>query len=243
MIASVVLAALVAGTVTGRHLLVIAHPDDETISASAFMASGAEIHVLQLTTGVPPNELTPEKLVTREAERRAAYVAAGWPASWTTLGLTGRSAIDNLAAVRDAVAQHAQGAEAIWTHPYEGGHLDHDSAAWAVQHAAGTLPRLEFASYHWTPAGDRFGVFYPSNTTTVKIALSPSIWAQKRAALAAYQSQGNILRKFKTPQDEWYRVAPIYDFSHAPPAPSRWDSRGYQPPLSTWRAAVAKVPR
>src|SRR6202011_3511770 len=44
----------------------------------------------------------------------------------------------------------------IYTHPYEGGHADHDSAAFVVAQASaleGNIPIMEFASYHRGPDG------------------------------------------------------------------------------------------
>ena len=101
-----------------------------------------------------------------------------------------------LGAVRAAMA----GADVVWTHPYEGGHVDHDAAAWLAQRACArtSILRLEFASYH-SHAGRKstFGAFWPdARVAEVVVRLTGARLARKRAAIAAYGSQAHILRKF-----------------------------------------------
>ncbi len=235
---------------TGRHLLVTAHPDDDTISASFLLSMADGLTVLQLTDGVSID--VPDRAaqtVARRREREAAFVAAGW--SWPVLecDVAGREAHRHLPTLLDAVADALVGVEAIWTHPYEGGHLDHDTAAWLVQTACAGLTavgqrppnRMEFASYHATATGYAFGTFWP-DTRDWGHGLSGVVWARKQAAIACYTSQAHILRKFPTRDREVYRAAPTYDFSKpAPPPRSRWDVKGYAPSTADWRAAVAQM--
>lgn len=247
--AAVLLSALAAGdSLSGRHLLISAHPDDETISASAILSGAGDVRILQLTDGVPvtdPDRLP--KLPRRFAERTAALQAGAWTPFVIDTGIAGRASwrhphlSDALALLTHMIAD----ADVLWTHPYEGGHLDHDTAAWLVQTACDrrtTAPlRMEFASYHRSPDGrDRFGVFSADSTTpAVDVRLTDVRLTRKQAALQAYASQTRIVRKFPTLDVEPYRHAPRYDFTRPALAVSRWDAKGYQPTTAAWRQAVA----
>lgn len=231
-----ILARVAAGLpIAGRHVVVVAHPDDEVISGAGALCSLSDVTVVQLT----------EDTAAREAERAAAATAAGWsfPVIFgrTRFRQAHLSAARLLALVADALA----GADVVWTHPYEGGHLDHDTAAWLVQTACDAMARppqrLEFASYHATQTGQVFGDFWPdAQHPTTTVMLTGDRLARKTDALAAYRSQASILSKFPDPRVEHYRVAPVYDFSRpSPPPRSRWDVKGYQPSTTVWRDTMA----
>lgn len=243
------LSALLAGTpLPGTHLLVTAHPDDETISASALL-SGADVRILQLTDGVPVMAHDrADQLPQRRAERDAALVAGGWAPAVRDAGVPGRSSFLSLPMLLAMVQDACVGVDAVWTHPYEAGHLDHDTAAWLVQQAC-ARPweplRMEFASYHQGAGRQQiFGAFWSAPTETIAVSLAGARLQRKQAALAAYASQAHILRKFRTPTIEPYRVAPVYDFRKpAPPVGNRWDAKGYRPSTAEWRRLIAEAGR
>jgi LmbE family N-acetylglucosaminyl deacetylase len=229
---------------TGRHVLVTAHPDDETISASAVLSFAAHVELVQLTTGTD----VPDIATARRAERAAALHAGGWPVRVRDGWVNGRAAMRHLPELLALVDEAITGADVVWTHPYEGGHLDHDTAAWLVQTVCASRlrapVRMEFASYHsGGQPKDTFGDFWPdADSPTWIIRLPPALLERKRAAIAAYTSQASILRKFLSIGSECYRMAPVYDFTQPPPPPMvRWDRRGYQPSCAVWRQAVAEA--
>ena len=112
--------------------------------------------------------------------------------------------------------------DAVLTHPYEGGHPDHDATAFVV-HAAARLARhtpaiVEMTSYHNSPHGLVASAFLsdpavdPHMVTTV---LSPRQRAFKQSLIGCYASQRDTLRSL--PLDvERFRPAPRYDFLRAP---------------------------
>lgn len=248
MTTAALLAALAgSGTVPGRHVIVTAHADDEVITFAGALCRFADAVIVQLTSGVSGHGADyPACVSERRTERAAAAVAGGW--AWPTVDghVPARQAHRHLPALLELVASAMTGADVVWTHPYEHGHLDHDTAAWIVQRICHGPIRMEFASYHATAErGQVFGAFFPcASSREVSTRLSGPPLQRKRAAIGAYKSQAHIVRKFTALEVECYRVAPVYDFSKpAPPSASRWDVKGYQPSMSDWRTMIAGYER
>lgn len=113
---------------------------------------------------------------------------------------------------------------AVLTHPYEGGHPDHDATAFAV-HAAcvmlTTPPEIyEFTSYHADPAEPRairVGHFLPGGDTGQLVPLSEKEVRLKQRMFDCYGSQSQMLRHFPL-HEERFRAAPAYEFTEAPHA-------------------------
>lgn len=234
-----------AGVVRGRHVVVTAHADDEVITFGGALGRLADAVIVQLTSGVSGRGPTyPDHVAQRRAERRAAAMAGGW--LWPTIDgpdIAAREAHRHLSTLIAIVRAALIGSDVAWTHPYEQGHIDHDTAAWIVQHlceAPGSPLRMEFASYHATEDHDIFGVFAPCpSVPTVTVRYTEAALDRKRAAVSAYASQAHIVRKFPALDVESYRVAPVYDFLRPALKVSRWDRKGYTPSTTEWRMAIA----
>ena len=139
--------------------------------------------------------------------------------------------------LRALLAQH--GVRCILTHPYEGGHPDHDATAFIAHHAG--LPVIEFASYHAAPGGGmRTGCFLPGPEPLV-LDLTPDEQARKRAMLAAFATQAATLAPFGT-EREAFRTAPHYDFTQ-PPHAGRLHYEHYDWGMTgeRWRALAAEA--
>jgi LmbE family N-acetylglucosaminyl deacetylase len=134
---------------------------------------------------------------------------------------------------------------AVFTHPFEHGHPDHDAAALAVALACRRLgasaPRhFEFASYHLGAAGRVFGSFRPgSGPAGIEIALTPAERARKRQALACFKTQAAIIAWFPL-ASEPLRPAPDYDFLQAP-GPALYEHFHAMPTAAAWRAQAAEM--
>jgi LmbE family N-acetylglucosaminyl deacetylase len=126
-------------------------------------------------------------------------------------------------------------------HAYEGGHPDHDAAAF-IAHAAvrllrkrgGTIPVLyEMASYHAAPGHLVAGEFI-SNAAAPEIALGLTQLEleRKREMLACFDSQSQALSELARPLDvERFRVAVRPDFYRpAHPGRQHYEAQGW--PLS-----------
>jgi N-acetylglucosamine malate deacetylase 2 len=160
-----VLARLAAGgSVAERVMIVVAHPDDETIALGAQLGRFEGALLVHITDGAPRDGKDAHnygftRVADYAAARQAELVAslcAGAAAGVRTLGLgiPDKEAWQDLTGLVRRIAEklHAEQPAAIFTHAYEGGHPDHDSAAFAVHAArrlAGTQAAIiEMPFYH-----------------------------------------------------------------------------------------------
>ncbi|MBE7415387.1 MAG: PIG-L family deacetylase [Deltaproteobacteria bacterium] len=117
--------------------------------------------------------------------------------------------------------------ELVFTHPYEGGHPDHDSAAFSARAALSLIesagmapPRLmEFTSYHADGKKLAASRFLPGTPQGLGIALTEEEKEFKAGMYACYETQKGALRHFPI-GTERFRPAPGYDFT-SPPHPGR----------------------
>lgn len=158
-----------------------------------------------------------------EARRReldAALAAGGVnPKRMLELGFADQEAALDLPALIKKLADSldAIGVAMVITHPYEGGHPDHDATAFAVHAWAASrgIPVVEMTSYH-----SRDGVwvaceFLPADTREWIFHLSQGQRDCKRRMFDCFVTQAHILARF--PMDlERFRPAPAYDFRQAP---------------------------
>ncbi|UJR83453.1 PIG-L deacetylase family protein [Sandaracinus amylolyticus] len=229
--------ALVRGDPIAGVCVVVAHPDDETAFAGLCLADRADhLHLVHLTDGAPVDSWFAHNAgcTTREAyaalrarELDGALAELGLErARRTPLGARDQEAADALPDLAREIARivaHQRPALVI-THAYEGGHPDHDAAAFAVRAALRLLPAdvarpalAEMASYH-AGEGERLARgFLPRPTDARRRARTATHEerARKRRALDRFVSQREVLRALD-PDGELFRPAAIEDFG-APP--------------------------
>jgi N-acetylglucosamine malate deacetylase 2 len=112
----------------------------------------------------------------------------------------------------------------VYTHPYEGGHPDHDATAFAVHSAVKLFPRngtrepgiYEFTSYHSSLNGMETSEFlpYPGNSICSKV-LDEQERLLKARMFDCFATQRHVLRQFSLSVEK-IRPAPPYDFSQPP---------------------------
>jgi N-acetylglucosamine malate deacetylase 2 len=247
-----------------RTLVVFAHPDDETIGAGAVLARLDRVRLLCATDGAPhdrrwwgaPSCGSREAYAAlRRRELEAALSVPNVPPdrlvqlSHADQALSLRLAELSHDVLR-AIAKASPGV--VLTHPYEGGHPDHDAVAFAVHAARALLRRAgadapevaEFASYHADGDGLAAGGFLPHlKFTEFTVALSPAEREGKRRMLDAYASQRETLGQFGV-ETERFRVAPRYDFTAPPHAGRLWYERfDWGCTGAEWRARAAEALR
>lgn len=218
-------------TARPRALLIFAHPDDEVIAVGGRMGRFAESHFVHVTDGAPRNELDSrahgfQHLEHYRRARREEFQAmldrAGIPqATRECLGVPDQEASLELAELTRRIARliEEHRPEVIFTHPFEGGHPDHDACAFATHHAAGEIPIVEAPFYNAIHRGEFKFLPAADAVDEVVYELTPDELARKHALIACFTSQRETLRGFNA-TSERFRLAPEYDFSapaHHPP--------------------------
>ncbi|MES2293521.1 MAG: PIG-L family deacetylase [Pseudomonadota bacterium] len=220
-------------------LVVMAHPDDEAIAAGALLARFPRAGVICITDGAPRRgnfvrnagfDNWMDYADARRGEAEAALALLGRKIEpMRNLGIADMEAALNLVpAARHLAGTIGSGFSHVITHAYEGGHPDHDSAAFCV-HAAcaliakagGTPPVIVEAPLYNAPERSfQHSIFVPhADAGPVAVfKLSPAEQDLKRRMFDCYVTQRAVFEKFDGTQ-ETYRLAPRYHFS-APPYPS-----------------------
>jgi N-acetylglucosamine malate deacetylase 2 len=240
--------------------LVVAHPDDETLGLGGCLAQIPAPIIIHLTDGVPrdPSDAARAGFSSREqyvqARRceldRALAAAAVSEDRRVALSEIDQESVLHLVELTRELIPVLAGVEWVITHPYEGGHPDHDAAAFIVQagcarlqRAIGRAPhRLEFASYHLRDGQIVRGEFWPDpGCLESTFTLDASQRARKRAALSKFITQRTVIAAFPT-DVERLRPAPSYDFS-APPPPgvALYDRFGWPMSSAVWRSEAVRA--
>jgi LmbE family N-acetylglucosaminyl deacetylase len=184
----------------------------------------------------------------RRAQAQAALRVAGLaPEQLWSLGVKDLEAAHALvpAATRLALLLEALRPDVIVTHAYEGGHPDHDAAAfvaWGAQlllrRSRVRVPRIvEIASYHAAFGELRAGHFLQNaSAPSLTLRLDRTKRALKARMLAEYAvpSESRELERF--------RAAPEYDFTQAPHSGLlHYERLGWGLSGARWRALAAEA--
>jgi LmbE family N-acetylglucosaminyl deacetylase len=213
--------------------VVVAHPDDETIGCGAILRRLPLVRVVHVTDGAPRNMSDAVRLglssresyaIVRSAELTAALALAGVPA-WrhVRLGMTDQTAAFALEQLVRRLEPLLCRVRIVVTHAFEGGHPDHDAAAFAVHAACALIARrgpcpqiIEMPFYRASNDGWALQSFVPREELAETIVvLSREEHELKRRMMAAHSSQRPSLSPFRLDRER-FRVAPAYDFRELP---------------------------
>ena len=230
--------------------LVVAHPDDETLWAGAALRRLRALTLVLVTDGAPEDMGDAHRLgfgsradyaAARSAELDGALAALGCSARLVRYDLPDQGAAFRVAEIANRLVRDCAGAAAILTHPYEGGHPDHDATALAVRLAADRLetPVVEFACYARFDGTRVFARFVPDlGCPEHRRALDADDRDRIERALAAHASQASVFGTWR-PHEERWRTAPLHDFTRAPPGEAvLYDEFGWALTGERWRAAT-----
>jgi LmbE family N-acetylglucosaminyl deacetylase len=240
-----------------RCAVVVAHPGDEIVGAGCLLAKLTDVTVVHVTNGADEHRsLAPpasEEPATREEECLKALALAnvskdevtsfGVPYSEAHLFLTELTK-------RISLFMQQSGADIIVTHPYEGGHPDHDATAFATHAALRLMERNGFRppvlfemalhpgedgvskvpEFLWFGEGNVTTLLLDERATKLKQQMFACFESQKQSMLASPLGP----EKFRQPGD--------YDFSAVPPAAgSYYSSFGASSVRTEWPALMSRA--
>jgi LmbE family N-acetylglucosaminyl deacetylase len=243
-----------------RVAMIVAHPDDEAIGAGALLGELEDSIVVHATDGAPRDvrALRRRGFTNRDAYaevRRAEVIRALAIVGIDVSRIRSFGFVDGDLTFRlvelchdviDLLLEHDP--DLVLTHPYEGGHTDHDAVAFAVHLACGILRRegvpapvlLEFTSYH-NRKGKRVHARFIErpNLPEREVGLTPDSQILKLKMFEQFVSQRECLAQFPVVVER-FRLAPRYAFT-APPHEGELDYERYCSIIcgEEWRARAA----
>jgi LmbE family N-acetylglucosaminyl deacetylase len=216
--------------------IVVAHPDDEAIGAGAQLRRWPHAQVIHTTDGAPRHSaaawqsgyLTAEEYASaRERESITALTQAGIGLRQLHhLGFTDQETALNLVSLTEALADKFLELQPkfVITHPYEGGHPDHDSTTFALHaacdillHEQGFAPAIvEMTSYFNRAGIMATSEFLPRARSVIETrVLTEEEKEFKQRLFACFKTQQHALQYFPI-SIERFRLAPHYDFTKPP---------------------------
>jgi len=190
----------------GRVLVLVAHPDDETIGCSALLQRASSALVVFAVDGAPPHYGFEKKYGSLKRYSDIRFLEASLALRALPHCSFGRLARQNgahyvdqhlfeelpeaLASLNQFVCRFSP--DFIVTHTHEGGHIDHDACHFLAAHIARahSLMLMEFPSYWKAQDGrDIFQQFRSNRNNDVILKLSEHEIEVKRQMLASYRTQ------------------------------------------------------
>jgi LmbE family N-acetylglucosaminyl deacetylase len=243
-------------------VIIAAHPDDETIGAGAQLRRWNNVSFVHVTDGAPRDladahaagfaHRSDYAMARRKEFLSALQLAGKSDCDTVELGFVDREAAFHLVELTQALAKCLRRIQPqlVLTHPYEGGHPDHDSTAFCVHAACQSLRKwhgyapeiLEMTSYHSRDGKFVSGKFLPSNQREiVQLKLTAEQCAFKRRLFDCFATQDKVLSLFEIGH-ECFRLAPTYDFTKPPhPGALCYESLGWDITGERWRTLAREV--
>jgi LmbE family N-acetylglucosaminyl deacetylase len=242
-------------TVEQRILIVVAHPDDETIGMGAQLRRFRDALLVHVTNGAPRDgrdaaahgfASIADYASARYFELSAALEAGQANGVRTeVIGIADQEACLNLVALTERIAARirAEDPGAIFVQPYEGGHPDHDAASFAVRAACRLIEAatgagsalIEMTAYHAQGAGFVSGNFLPSPHPVTTTTLTAADRLRKQRMIDCFVSQRDLLVGFGV-EVERFREAPDYNFLRPPhPGEFHYERLGWGITGAIWR--------
>lgn len=238
---------------TTRCSIIVAHPADEVVGAGCLISRLVDVTILHVTDGVAGFEDVTEYAQARRQECISALAIANVPEDHVVdLAVPDHRASLCLADLTKRITAFLQqsAADIVVTHPYEGGHPDHDATAFATHAAFRLLKRngfkppslFEMALHPGSDGLTRVPEFLPgSNAETTTLLLDERSQDLKLRMFACFETQRDSL-KASPIGPERFRQPPGYDFT-APPQAGRlhYENFDWAPARDEWQALACKA--
>lgn len=219
-----------------RCSVIVAHPDDEVIGAGGLISQLANVTILHVTDGAPINremakaagfEQSSDYARVRREECVTALALANVPEERIVeFGVADHQAPYSLSHLTKRLTRFLQRSapNIVLTHPYEGGHPDHDATAFATHAAVRLLQRnglsppvlFEMALHPGNDGENRVLDFLPSSGREITtFMLDEAAKELKRRMFNCFVTQREVLNKGPL-GPERFRRSPGYDFAQPP---------------------------
>lgn len=239
-------------------IIFAAHPDDEIIGIASCLTRFAKILVVYITDGVPRDISFTQYagFTTQDEYCRARYTEticalekvnfhkenALWLHYFDQEVHT--RIIDLMEEVKKIIIDYEP--RIVITHPYEGGHPDHDTVALCVSVISKRINRiqpsfshLEFTSYNNYLGIPNFQTFIPYRYyPEITMNLTDEEQLIKNQQLNCHKSQAKMLQNFHT-KFEKMRFAPDYNFYNPPHSGTLfYETLGWNITKEQWRKVI-----
>jgi LmbE family N-acetylglucosaminyl deacetylase len=214
-----------------RILFIAAHPDDEILGAGTLLTLIKEPSFLHTTNGAPEDKVDSinagyynleDYSEARRAEFREALIKGSiFPHSCYYLQIPDQGSIYRLEELIYGIAAvlNEINPDIVFTHPYEGGHPDHDTTAFAVHYILKYFQKrnlftpllYEFTSYFNNEGQMTAGEFIPGSYELSTLVLNERQRKLKEIMLRQFQTQQSSIDSFPLIKES-YRKAPEYNF-------------------------------
>lgn len=210
-----------------RVIVVVAHPNDETIACGALLCRTSAVPVVLVTDGAPLEPADAMRLgassaqahaETRRAElRRALQIAGIRDDRLIALGFRDREVAQEIVPLAHKLAEifRLHNSSTVLTHAYEGGHPDHDATALAVHLAGDLLARedhpvavFEMPFCRLGEDGPLHQSFTSGDGDGIGIALNPDEQALKARMMQCFASRKGVLAPYKLDAERFRQPAP-----------------------------------
>lgn len=220
---------------TTRCAVIVAHPADEVVGAGCLISKLVDVTILHITDGAPRDfadaaeagfNTASELARARRQECLSALAIANVPGDRVLeLHVPDHSASQCLAALTRQVATFLQQSETdiVVTHPYEGGHPDHDATAFAT-HSALRLMRehglrppvlFEMALHPSSDFKAKVAEFLLGSGETTTLLLDARSLELKRRMFECLETQRESLQVSPVGPERFRRPS-VYDFTASP---------------------------
>ncbi len=247
------------GPIFSRLMIVVAHPDDETLALGGQISRPRDALLLHVTDGAPRDGedarrhgfTTPADYATARRQELTAALTTGKAAGvrLAALDIPDKEAFLDLSGLAHRLIDLLTGEcpAAVLTHAYEGGHPDHDAAAFAVHAACRRLDAanrpaiVEMPFYHASDSRMVCGRFLPGPAEELVVPLAESDLQRKQRMVDCFTTQREMLLQFPL-SPERFRLAPAYDFRQPPHlGPLLYEMFGWGISGTEWRNRAAEA--